>query len=121
MRWVKAAIFSSLAEKIVGARVLDLFAGSGALGIEALSRGAASALFVDHQRQAIDTMRIKDVELTQSFLARMFGIGDIVVVSSDSTDPRFVLRGVPGAKGIYERLQSEALSNARRAVLRLEE
>jgi 16S rRNA (guanine966-N2)-methyltransferase len=50
---VKAAIFSSLADEIVGARVLDLFAGSGALGIEALSRGAASALFVDEDRQSI--------------------------------------------------------------------
>ncbi|PYY24958.1 MAG: hypothetical protein DMG62_00550 [Acidobacteria bacterium] len=43
---VKAAIFSSLGETVIGARVLDLFAGSGALGIEALSRGAASAMFV---------------------------------------------------------------------------
>jgi 16S rRNA (guanine966-N2)-methyltransferase len=49
---VKAAIFSSLAGEIVGARVLDLFAGSGALGIEALSRGAASVLFVDEDRQS---------------------------------------------------------------------
>ena len=40
---VKGAVFSSLGELVVGARVLDLFAGSGALGIEALSRGAASA------------------------------------------------------------------------------
>src|SRR3954463_16089260 len=53
---VKAAIFSSLADKVIGARVLDLFAGSGGLGIEALSRGAATALFIDHQRQAIDTI-----------------------------------------------------------------
>jgi 16S rRNA (guanine966-N2)-methyltransferase len=36
-----------------GARVLDLFAGSGALGIEALSRGAASAVFVEHDRDAV--------------------------------------------------------------------
>ena len=49
---VKAAIFSSLGERIVGARVLDLFAGTGALGIEALSRGAASALFVEENRPA---------------------------------------------------------------------
>jgi 16S rRNA (guanine966-N2)-methyltransferase len=50
---VKAAIFSSLGEKVIGARVLDLFAGTGALGIEALSRGAASAWFVDHDPAAI--------------------------------------------------------------------
>src|SRR5436305_5869557 len=47
---VKAAIFSSLGEKVIGARVLDLFAGAGGLGIEALSRGAASAVFVESNR-----------------------------------------------------------------------
>jgi 16S rRNA (guanine966-N2)-methyltransferase len=51
---VRAAIFSSLGDTIIGARVLDLFAGSGALGIEALSRGAASAVFVEHDRKAVD-------------------------------------------------------------------
>jgi 16S rRNA (guanine966-N2)-methyltransferase len=50
---VKAAIFSSLGEEIIGARVLDLFAGTGALGIEALSRGAASALFVEENSGAV--------------------------------------------------------------------
>ena len=49
---VKAAIFSSLGEAVIGARVLDLFAGSGGLGIEALSRGAASAIFVEDERQS---------------------------------------------------------------------
>jgi 16S rRNA (guanine966-N2)-methyltransferase len=50
---VKAAIFSSLHTGIQGARVLDLFAGTGALGIEALSRGAASATFVEENRSAV--------------------------------------------------------------------
>ena len=50
---VKAAIFSSLGQRIVGARVLDLFAGAGGLGIEALSRGATSALFVESDREAV--------------------------------------------------------------------
>jgi 16S rRNA (guanine966-N2)-methyltransferase len=49
---VKGAIFSSLGELVIGARVLDLFAGTGALGIEALSRGAASALFVEENNTA---------------------------------------------------------------------
>jgi len=49
---VKAAIFSSLGEMVIGAHVLDLFAGTGALGIEALSRGADSALFVEEDRQS---------------------------------------------------------------------
>ena len=44
---VRGAIFSSLGDVVPGARVLDLFAGSGAMGIEALSRGAVSAIFVE--------------------------------------------------------------------------
>jgi len=51
---VKAAIFSSLGEMVVGARVLDLFAGTGGLGIEALSRGASSALFVDEDGRSAE-------------------------------------------------------------------
>lgn len=50
---VKAAIFSSIGERVMGAKVLDLFAGTGALGIEALSRGAASVLFVEEDRHAV--------------------------------------------------------------------
>jgi len=53
---VKAAIFSSLGDAISDARVLDLFAGSGALGIEALSRGAASVLFVEEDRQLTEAI-----------------------------------------------------------------
>jgi 16S rRNA (guanine966-N2)-methyltransferase len=51
---VKAAIFSSLGDSVAGARVLDLFAGSGALGIEALSRRAAFAVFVEEDRQSAE-------------------------------------------------------------------
>ena len=54
---VKAAIFSSLGELVISARVLDLFAGSGSLGIEALSRGAASAAFVENDARAVETIR----------------------------------------------------------------
>jgi 16S rRNA (guanine966-N2)-methyltransferase len=56
---VREAIFNALGslDAVVGARVLDLFAGSGALGIEALSRGAASATFVDTSAKAVDAVR----------------------------------------------------------------
>jgi 16S rRNA (guanine966-N2)-methyltransferase len=53
---VREALFSILGS-IEGARVLDLFAGSGALGIEALSRGAAEAAFVDSDARAIAAVR----------------------------------------------------------------
>ncbi len=53
---VREAIFSILGP-VEGLRVLDLFAGSGALGIEALSRGAAAAVFVDSDRSAVATAR----------------------------------------------------------------
>lgn len=65
---VKESIFAALGPaRLVGARVLDLYAGSGALGLEALSRGAAEAVFVDRDRAAgqaiqanIDALRFGD-------------------------------------------------------------
>ena len=53
----REGLFSSLGASVEGARVLDLFAGTGALGIEALARGAASALFVDSAPAAVKTVR----------------------------------------------------------------
>src|SRR4029077_9047365 len=50
---VREAWFSILQRSIRGARVLDLFAGSGALGLEALSRGAVSADFVENHRTSL--------------------------------------------------------------------
>lgn len=49
----KEAVFSSLHQHVPGSLVLDLFAGSGSLGLEALSRGAQSAVFVENDRAAI--------------------------------------------------------------------
>lgn len=52
----REAIFNILAGRIQGAVVLDLFAGTGALGIEALSRGASYAVFIDHHKDAISVI-----------------------------------------------------------------
>lgn len=54
---VKEAIFSSVQFELPGMRVLDLFAGTGQMGIEALSRGAKYADFVDHRREAMELVR----------------------------------------------------------------
>jgi 16S rRNA (guanine966-N2)-methyltransferase len=53
----REGIFSSLGERVVGAAVLDLYAGTGAMGIEALSRGAGSAVFVERAPKAVSTVR----------------------------------------------------------------
>ena len=54
---VKEAIFSSIQFDIEGRRFLDLFAGSGQMGLEALSRGAEKAVMVDNSREAIEIMK----------------------------------------------------------------
>jgi 16S rRNA (guanine(966)-N(2))-methyltransferase RsmD len=53
----KEALFGILGESVVDTRFLDLFAGTGSVGIEALSRGASYAVFVDQRRQAVVTIR----------------------------------------------------------------
>lgn len=57
MEMVKNAMFNSLAESIGDSRVLDLFAGAGSLGLEALSRGAKSCVFVEQDRRAVVSIR----------------------------------------------------------------
>ena len=59
----KEAVFSMLSEHVAGARVLDLFAGSGQMGLEALSRGAAGAVFTDAAPAACEIVR-KNAEKT---------------------------------------------------------
>jgi 16S rRNA (guanine966-N2)-methyltransferase len=54
---VREALFSILLPHLAGARVLDLYAGSGALGLEALSRGAAHATFVERDARALACLR----------------------------------------------------------------
>jgi 16S rRNA (guanine966-N2)-methyltransferase len=65
---VRASIFSRIAARLSleGARVLDLFAGSGSLGFEALSRGATAVVFVDSSRAAAGTIarNLSDLKLT---------------------------------------------------------
>jgi 16S rRNA (guanine966-N2)-methyltransferase len=72
---VREAVFSILGS-VGGARALDLFAGSGALGLEALSRGATSCVFVERDRDAV---RVIQANLTK------LGLTGAVVVARDAT------------------------------------
>ena len=64
---VREAVFSSLGELVEGACVLDLFSGSGSLGLEALSRGAERARFVEQGREALVALRenVASLEVTE--------------------------------------------------------
>jgi RNA methyltransferase, RsmD family len=75
---VKEGLFSALQFELEGRRVLDLFGGTGQLGIEALSRGAASAVFVDRRPDAVQLIR-ENLKLT--------GLGDRgQVIAGDSME-----------------------------------
>jgi 16S rRNA (guanine966-N2)-methyltransferase len=68
---VKEAVFNILADEIVGSRVLDLFAGTGSVGIEALSRGADLAVFVEKHSKAIATIHANLKHTTLEARARV--------------------------------------------------
>ena len=54
---IKEALFNVIGDNIVGASLLDLFAGSGSVGIEALSRGAQMVIFIDNHIKSVNTIR----------------------------------------------------------------
>ena len=78
---VRQAIFSSIAARVPGSRVLDLFCGSGAYGLEALSRGADAAIFIDNAAEAIATTKVN---------AKTAGYADVTSVRK--ADARAYLR-----------------------------
>lgn len=67
---VRGALFSIWSERVVDARFLDLFAGSGAVGLEALSRGALEAVFVETERAAVEVLR-RNLSLVPREAARL--------------------------------------------------
>ncbi len=119
----KEALFSALGERVVGARVLDLYAGSGAIGIEALSRGAAQAVFVENGRKALDALRhnLTTVGFTngivvgqsvEAYVASALGVFDLVFCDPPwamaTNDVERVMEAVdrisgPGAEFIVQR------------------
>lgn len=95
----RGALFNSLLGRLPGARVLDLYAGSGALGLEALSRGAESAVFVERDRKAVEALRGNIARCgfaaesrivpgdALAVLGRLDGVFDAVFVDPPFPDP----------------------------------
>jgi 16S rRNA (guanine(966)-N(2))-methyltransferase RsmD len=97
MQRTKASVFSTLAEALDGAVFVDLYAGAGAVGIEALSRGARFVHFVERDRSALEALRenlercgiderryrIHADAVARVMEARPFALGDATVVFAD--------------------------------------
>jgi len=98
---VKEALFSMLLPYIQEAKVLDLFAGSGALGIEALSRGAYKAYFIDDSDKAIECVR-KNVSISK-FQEESVILKKTAEDFLNTTDEKFdiIFIDPPYSKGLY--------------------
>jgi 16S rRNA (guanine966-N2)-methyltransferase len=79
---MRQAVFSSIAARLPGARFLDLFAGSGAYGLEALSRGAAGGVWVERNGKAVDCLRKNLAAVCKSLQRDAQGL---TVVTADAT------------------------------------
>ena len=109
----REATFNALGslDVVIGARVVDAFAGSGALGIEALSRGAAHCTFIERDREALEILRanIETLGLTdRSTVIR----GDALVYGGTVPDATLILADPP-----YEFAQWPELLDGARAAL----
>ena len=90
---VRAALLDMLAKDIADARVLDLFAGTGALGLEALSRGAKSADFVETRPSSLHALRANVAALRMRDRTRIFkrdALPFAAALAEDSYDLAFV-------------------------------
>ena len=101
---VKEALFSIIQFELEGAAVLDAFAGSGQLGIEALSRGAAHAVFTDENREAVETVRdnLQHTRLADRAVVLQTDVFSLVRAGRERFDIIFL--DPPYRKGIVDRL-----------------
>lgn len=118
MDMVRGAVFSALGDLVIGARVLDLFAGSGAYGIEALSRGAAEAVFVDNHLKSIEAIRLN---LAKAKLAGKVVRNDVFrFLKGCDASFRLVFADAPYAKNVEDRKFVDELMNSETLVAAVE-
>ena len=106
---VREGLFGMLGERVEGARVLDLFAGTGALGIEAVSRGAGSAVLVEQAAPAVaviranlealdldDTVKVRRTRVETYLRTQRDGPFDLVLLDPPYAAPVGLVAGVLG-------------------------
>ena len=103
---VKEALFSVIQFDIEGRRVLDLFAGTGQLGIEALSRGAESAVFVEQRKDAVQAVRENLAVCGLSDRARVVS-GDAMSYLKSGEKFDLIFLDPPYASGLLEQALEE--------------
>ncbi len=105
---VKEGIFSAIQFDVEGRRVLDLFAGSGQLGIEALSRGAQSATFVDSSAASIKHIRanLSATGLEENAKVISGDFASFLCMTKDTFDIAFI--DPPYAAGLFEKALEKA-------------
>ena len=100
-----------MGEAIIGAPVLDLFAGSGALGIEALSRGAASAIFVEHDRESAEAIEKNLAKTKLKGRVRRQNVFDFLRQRSNSGKFKIIFADPPYEKDYRGKSHAETLLN----------
>lgn len=98
---VREMLFNWLQPVISGARCLDLYTGSGALGLEALSRGAASAVFVDSQANVIRQIR-EDLHLVNCDAAQLLQRDVLAYLNEPATEFDIVFLDPPFRQGLIK-------------------
>jgi 16S rRNA (guanine966-N2)-methyltransferase len=109
---VREALFSTLGSVVVGSRVLDLFAGSGAFGIEALSREAESVVFVEKDRKVAEALRKTVGSFSVEDSVEILNMDAVRAVGRfEREGQRFglVFLDPPYGKGLISRLASSGL------------
>ncbi len=105
---VKESLFNILGTDVVGRHVLDLFAGTGSLGLEALSRGASSAVFVDRATDAVLRDNVVHTRFPEeSRILRSDVFSAIARLSNEGERFDLVFCDPPYGKGLWERALSE--------------
>ena len=98
---VRAAVFSALSDSVNNARVLDLFAGSGSYGFEALSRGAKEATFIDSSSEAIKVIR-KNAENLKRQNVEIFNVDVLGYLGQNSVEFDIIFVDPPYKLDVYE-------------------